>query len=116
MHIEKLLAKYTELAAERDETYEALTLLDNKINTLVYENETPIELFDIDGNPTGVGITTPDDLWNIRYGTIIDVYGVKWMGCETKWINCYGHGHDDAKMFIYILRNRDYVHLIHKGY
>lgn len=115
MSIEDFLAKYTQLAAKRDEAYEVVMSLDNKINSLVYDNKTPIELFDIDGNPTGVSITTPDDLWNIRYGTVFDVYGVVWMGCESKWMSCYGHERDDAKMFIFILCNQDYVHLIHKG-
>ena len=116
MNIEELLTRYTDLAYKRDEAYEEFMSLDNEVNTIFYENETPIELFDIDGNPTGFSITTPNDLWNISAGTVIAVHGVEWLSCKNKWVNCYEHECDNNKMFIYIVRNRDYVHLIHRAY
>jgi len=116
MSIEELLTEYTDLATKREQAYEVFKSFDTKIDNLVYDNEVPVELKDIDGNPTGFTITIPDDLWKASAGMVIAVCGTEWMRCEDKWISCYGGVRNDTKMFIHILRNRDQVHLIHKGY
>lgn len=116
MNIEELLTKYTDLAHKRDEGYEVYRSFENQIYSLVYDNEVPIELKDIDGNATGFTITTPDDLWKASPGMVIAVCGAEWLCCTDKWINCYGATMDDEKMFVHILRNLDYTHLVHKGY
>ena len=115
MNIEELLTKYTDLAHKRDEANEVYRSFENQIYSLVYDNEVPIELKDIDGNPTGFTITTPDDLWKASPGTVIGVCGSEWMCCTDKWISCYGATTDDEKMFVHILRNLDYTHLVHMG-
>lgn len=116
MNIEELLTKYTDLARKRDEAYEVYRSFTPRIDRLMYDNETPVELKDIDGNATGFTITTPDDLWKARSGMVIAVCGGEWMRCEDKWISCYGATMDDEKMFVRILRNLDHTHLVHKGY
>lgn len=116
MSIEELLTKYTDLAHKREQAYEVFKSFGTKIDNLVYDNEVPVELKDVDGNPTGFTITIPDDLWKASAGMVIVVCGTEWMRCEDKWISCYGGVRNDTKMFIHILRNRDHVHLIHKGY
>lgn len=92
MDIEELLTKYTDLAHKRDEVYRSF---ENQIYSLVYDNEVPIELKDIEGNPTGFTITTPDDLWKASPGMVIAVGGVEWLCCTDKWISCYGATMDD---------------------
>lgn len=116
MNIEELLTKYTDLTHKRDEAYEVYRSFENQIYSLVYDNEVPVELKDIEGNPTGFTITTPDDLWKARSGMVIAVCGAEWMRCEDKWVSCYGSAKNDTEMFIFILRNLDYTHLVHKGY
>ena len=113
MNIEELLTKYTDLAHKRDEVYKSF---EARINYLVHDNKVPVELKDIEGNTTGFTFTTPDDLWKARSGMVIAVCGAEWMHCEDKWMSCYGGVRNDAKMFIHILRNLDYTHLVHKGY
>lgn len=116
MNIEELLVKYTDLAHKRDEAYEVFRSFDIKIDNLAYDNEVPVELKDIDGNTTGFTITTPDDLWKARSGMVIAVCGAEWMRCEDKWISCYGGTRNDLEMFVHILRNLNWTHLVHKGY
>lgn len=116
MNIEELLTKYTDLTHKRDEAYEVYRSFEIRINSLMYDNETPVELKDNDGNATGFTITTPDDLWKASPGMVIAVCGAEWMRCEDKWMSCYGGVRNDAEMFIFILRNLDYTHLVHKGY
>lgn len=115
MNIEELLTKYTDLAHKRDEAYEVYRSFELQIYSLVYDNKVPIELKDNDGNPTGFTITTPDDLWKASPGMVIAVCGSEWMLCENKWVSCYGSAKNDTEMFIFILRNLDYTHLVHKG-
>ena len=116
MNIEELLTKHTELARKRDEAYEVFRSFETQITGLAYVNKVPVELKDIDGNATGFTITTPDDLWKARSGMVIAVCGGEWMHCEDKWVSCYGGVRKDAEMFIFILRNLDYTHLVHRGY
>lgn len=116
MNIEELLTNYTDLARKRDEAYEVFRSFDIKINSLMYDNEVPVELKDIDGNPVGFTIATPDDLWKARSGMVIAVCGAEWMRCEDKWMSCYGGVRNDTEMFIHILRNLNWTHLVHKGY
>lgn len=116
MNIEELLTKYTDLAHKRDEAYDVYRSFEDQIYSLVYDNEVPIELKDIEGNPTGFTITTPDDLWKASPGMVIAVGSTEWLCCTDKWISCYGVTMDDEKMFVYILRNLDHTHLVHKGY
>ena len=116
MNIEELLTKYTDLTHKRDEAYEVYRSFEIRINSLMYDNEVPVKLKDIEGNPTGFTITTPDDLWKARSGMVIAVCGAEWMCCEDKWVSCYGSAKNDTEMFILILRNLDYTHLVHKGY
>ena len=116
MNIEELLTKYTDLAHKRDEAYGVFRSFEDQIYSLVYDNETPIELKDVDGNGTGFTITTPDDLWKARSGMVIAVCGAEWLCCTDKWVSCYGATMDDKKMFIHILRNLKYVLLVHKGF
>lgn len=115
MNIEELLTKYTDLTHKRDEAYEVYRSFENQIYSLVYDNEVPIELKDIDGNATGFTITTPDDLWKASPGMVIAVCGAEWLCCTDKWVNCYGGTTDDEKMFVHILRHLDYTHLVHIG-
>lgn len=112
MNIEELLTKYTDLAHKRDEAYRSF---ENQIYSLMYDNEVPIELKDIEGNPTGFTITTPDDLWKASPGMVIAVGVVEWLCCTDKWISCYGATMDDEKMFVNILHNLDHTHLVHRG-
>ena len=116
MNIEELLTKYTDLAHKRDEAYEVYRSSENEINSLMYDNETPVELKDNDGNATWFTITTPDDLWAARSGVVIAVCGAEWMHCGSKWVSCYGGVSNDTEMFIFILRNLDCTHLVHRGY
>lgn len=116
MNIEELLTKYTDLTHKRDEAYEVYRSFDARINYLVGMNEVPVELKDIEGNATGFTITTPDDLWKARSGMVIAVCGAEWMHCEDKWMSCYGGVRNDAEMFILILRNLNWTHLVHMGY
>jgi hypothetical protein len=116
MNIEELLTKYTDLAHKRYEAYEVHRSSENEINSLMYDNETPVELKDIEGNATGFTITTPDDLWGARSGVVIAVYGAGWMHCGSKWVSCYGDVRNDTEMFIFILLNLDYTYLVHRGY
>ena len=97
MNIEEVLTKYTDLAHKRDEVYRSF---DARINYLVHDNKVPVELKDIECNPTGFIITTPDDLWKARSGMVIAVGG----GVRN-----------DAEMFIHILCNLDHTYLVHKG-
>lgn len=113
MNIEELLTKYTDLTHKRDEVYKSF---ENQISGLMYDNKVPVELKDIDGNPAGFTITTPDDLWKARSGMVIAVCGGEWMHCEDKWMSCYGGVRNDAEMFSHILRNLNWTHLVHKGY
>ena len=116
MNIEGLLAKYTELSLKRDKAYEEFRSFDILIHELGYGNETPIELKDVNGDATGFTITTPDDFWNISPGMVIAVCGAEWMLCEDKWMSCYGGVRNDTEMFIHILRNLNWTHLVHRGY
>lgn len=116
MNIEELLTEYTDLTHKRDEAYEVYRHFEIRINYLAHDNKVPVELKDIEGNPTGFTITTPDDLWKARSGMVIAVCGAEWMHCEDKWMSCYGGVRNDAEMFIHILRNLDHTHLVHKGY
>ena len=116
MNIEELLTKYTDLAHKRDEANEVYRSFENQIYSLVYDNKVPVELKDIDGNATGFTITTPDDLWKASPGMLIAVCGSEWLCCEDKWVSCYGSVKNDSEMFIFILCNLDYTHLVHKGY
>ena len=116
MNIEELLTKYTDLACKRDEAYEKYRSFETRINSLMYDNEIPVELKDIDGNATGFTITMPDDLWEARSGMVIAVCGAEWLHCEDKWMSCYGGVRNDTEMFIHILRNLNWTHLVHKGY
>lgn len=75
MNIEEPLTKYTDLAHKRDEVYRSFEI---RINSLMYDNETTVELKDIDGNATGFTITTPDDLWKASPGMVIAVCGSEW--------------------------------------
>ena len=116
MNIEELLTEYTDLTHKRDEAYEVYRSFEVRINNLVYDNKVPVELKDIEGNATGFTITTPDDLWKARSGMVIAVCGAEWMHCEDEWMSCYGAVRNDAEMFIHILRNLNWTHLVHKGY
>lgn len=105
MNIEELLTRYTDIVHKRDEAF------DTRIDNLVYDNKVPVELKDIDGNLVGFTILTPDDLWKARSGMVIAVCGSEWLRCEDKWVSCY-----DTGMFIHILRNLNWTHLVRRGY
>lgn len=117
MNIKELLTRDTELAHKRDEAYDVYRSSESEINILMYDNETPIELKDIEGNATGFTITTPYDLWGARSGMVIAICGVEWMSCYggAEWVSCYGGVKNDTEMFVFILRNLDYTHLVHRG-
>ena len=116
MNIEETLAKWGKLSDEYEEAFQQYRTLEVKMWTVLYDNEEPFKLNDIDGNYTGITLKTPDDVADIMTGCVIAIGGAEWFRADGYWLSCYDTKKDDHEMFVRIMRNRDHVHLIHKSY
>lgn len=116
MNIEETLDKYSSLHREYEEAFQQYRTLEILMRDVLYDNEEPFELAYLDGQPSHIKIKTPDDVAYIRSGYVIAIGGAEWFRASGYWLSCYDTKKDDHEMFAQIMRNREYVHLIHKSY
>lgn len=114
--IEETLDKYSSLYHEYEEAFQQYRTLELEMWSVLYDNEEQFTLKDIDGQPTGITIKTPDDVADIIIGCVIAIGGAVWLRADGYWLSCYDTKNDDNEMFVRIMRNREHVHLIHKSY
>lgn len=114
--IEETLAKYTV-------EYDKLKVVTNAVfaaqlgmRAVLYDNEESFKLYDFGGKYTGTVITTPDDVRDMIAGSVIVIAGVEWMLRNDGWVSGYGGDRTHDEMFVSMLRHRDHVFLLHKGY
>lgn len=114
--IEETLDKYSSLHREYEEAFRQYRTLELKMWSGLYDNEEPFILKDLDGNPTGITIKTPDDVAGIITGCVIAIGGTEWFRADGYWLSYYDTKKDNREIFVRIMRNREHAHLIHKPY
>ena len=115
MNIEETLSVRDELISESETAYKHYQSLKLKADSVLFDNEEPFHISYFDGSPTGISIRTPDDVMLITIGGVVAVNGVEWFHVNNGWLSWHGTQKDDEEMFVRIMRNRNHVHLIHKG-
>lgn len=116
MNIEETLAQYSSLHHEYEKAFQQCRTLELKMWRGLYDNEEPFELSYLNGEPTGIKITTPNDVADIITGCVIAIGGAEWFRADGYWLSYYDTKKDDHEMFVCIMHNREHVHLIHKSY
>lgn len=114
--IEETLAGYTKAYSELEEALFAVNAAKVGLHKVLYNNEEPFKLNDIDGKYTGITIKTPDDVRDMISGSIVVIGGVEWMLRNDGWVSGYGGDRTHDEMFVSMLLHRDHVSLLHKGY
>ncbi len=116
MNIEDTLSVWGVLSKKCEAAYQEHLRVKLAMQVALYNNEEPFELAYLDGQPSSIKITTPDDVADIITGCVIAIGGAEWFRADGYWLSCYGTKKDDHEMFVRIMRNRENVHLIHKSY
>lgn len=114
--IEETLAKYTKEHIKLEDATNTVFAVKLGMRAVLYDNEEPFKLNNFGGKYTGTMIKTPDDLRDMTAGSIIVIAGVKWMLRNDGWVSGYGEDRTHDEMFVSMLRHRDHVFLLHKGY
>ena len=117
MHtIEETLAKYTKEHEKLEEATNAVFAARLGMRAVLYDNEEPIKLYNFGGKYEGITIKTPDDVRDMTTGSIIVIGGVEWMLRNDGWVSGYGGDRTHDELFVSMLRHRNHVFLLHKGY
>lgn len=114
--IEETLAKYTVEYYKLEVVTNAVFAARLSMRAVLHDNEEPFKLYDFGGKYTGTVIKTPDDVRDMTAGSIIVIGGVEWMLRNDSWVSGYGGDRTHDEMFVSMLRHRDHVFLLHKGY
>lgn len=114
--IEETLAKYTKEYIKLEDATNTVFAVKLGMRAVLYDNEEPFKLNNFGGKYTGTMIKTPDDLRGMTAGSIIVITGVEWMLRNDSWVSGYGGDRTHDEMFMSMLRHRDHVFLLHKGY
>ncbi len=114
--IEETLAEYTKEYDKLEVVTNAVFAAGLRMRAVLYDNEEPFKLNNFGGKYMGTMIKTPDDLRSMVAGSIIVIGGVEWMLRNDGWVSGYGGDRTHDEMFVSMLRHRDHVFLLHKGY
>lgn len=86
------------------------------MSKVLYLNTEPIKMIDLNDKSTGIIIRTPDDLRTMIIGSVVVISGAEWMLRGDGWVSGWGGDRTHEEMFVSMLRHRDHVSLLHKGY
>lgn len=114
--IEETLAKYTKEHDKLEAATNAVFAARLGMRAVLYDNEEPFKLNNFGGKYEGITIKTPDGLRDMVAGSIIVIAGVEWMLRNDGWVSGYGGDRTHDEMFVSMLRHRNHVFLLHKGY
>lgn len=114
--IEETLAKYSKEYDKLETLTNAVFATRLSMRAVLYDNDEPIKVNNFGGKYTGTEIKTPDDLRDMIAGSIIVIAGVEWMLRNDSWVSGYGGDRTHDEMFMSMLRHRDHMFLLHKGY
>lgn len=114
--IEETLAKYTKEHEKIEVATNAVFAARLGMRAVLCGNEEPFKVHNMGGKYEGITIKTPDDLRNMVAGSIIVIAGVEWMLRNDGWVSGYGGDRTHDEMFVSMLRHRNHVFLLHKGY
>lgn len=114
--IEETLAKYTKEHDKLEVVTNAVFAARLGMRAVLYDNEELFKLYNFGGKYEGITIKTPDSLRDMVAGSIIVIAGVEWMLRNDGWVSGYGGDRTHDEMFVSMLRHRNHVFLLHKGY
>lgn len=114
--IGETLAKYTKEYDKLEAATNAVFAARLGMRAVLYDNEEPIKLYNFGGKYEGSTIKTPVDVRDMATGSIIVIAGAEWMLRNDGWVSGYGGDRTHDEMFVSMLRHRNHVFLLHKGY